>query len=239
MDQIMIERYAETLLACSTMSDVQHAFGIAIANDGFFTSAARAFTPRSKHQVETFFLNWPEEWKKLSIERQFVKKSPVVSEARRRHAPFTWEQLKGERLFSAEENEVWALVVEWGWTDGFVVPIHGPCGYAATIAMASKEKQLKLPPATRMRLYMLAILTHERCRSLSKFLSASPLDEALTARELECLKWVADGQTDERIGVILGISSETVRFHVDNVRGKLGVRNRAQAVAQLYLSGLL
>ena len=60
----------------------------------------------------------------------------------------------------------------------------------------------------------------------------------LTPRELECMRWVADGKTDWEIGVILSISQSTVRFHLDRVRLKLGAKTRAQAAARLVLRGL-
>ncbi|WNJ93547.1 LuxR family transcriptional regulator [Bosea sp. 685] len=236
----MIEPFTETLLTCSTLADVQRAFGAAIAAEGFAIATGRAFFPRAKIQVHALFLNWPAEWEKtLSNERQFLASGPIVREARRRHMPFTWHELKSSGTFSPAENEIWAAISEWGWTDAFVVPIHGPSGYVAMLTMASRETKLDLTYAARMRLYTLAVVTHERCRALRNLIPAPDLQGALTVRELECLKWVADGQTDDRIGTILGISSDTVRFHVDNVRNKLGVRNRTQAVAQLCVAGLL
>lgn len=55
----------------------------------------------------------------------------------------------------------------------------------------------------------------------------------LTERERDCMAFVAEGKTDWEISVILGISSDTARFHVDNARRKLGATNRTQAVAKL------
>ena len=65
----------------------------------------------------------------------------------------------------------------------------------------------------------------------------SPADK-ISPRELECLRWVANGKTDAEIAEILSISEATVKFHVNGARRKLGARNRAQATARLVLSGL-
>lgn len=59
---------------------------------------------------------------------------------------------------------------------------------------------------------------------------ASPLD-SLTAREKELLACLAEGQSNARIAERFGISVHTVKFHLKNVFGKLGVSNRAGAVA--------
>ena len=62
----------------------------------------------------------------------------------------------------------------------------------------------------------------------------------LSKREIQCIKWVAHGKTDNEIATIVGISHATVRFHVQNAARKLDTVSRAQTVfraAQLgYLS---
>ena len=55
----------------------------------------------------------------------------------------------------------------------------------------------------------------------------------LSARELEVMKWVRYGKTNQEIGMILSISIFTVKNHLQRVFGKLNVVNRTQAVAKL------
>ncbi len=61
----------------------------------------------------------------------------------------------------------------------------------------------------------------------------------LTEREIECLKWSAEGKTYEDIGLLLGISARTVRFFLENARHKLGSLNTTHAVANAMLRGLI
>ena len=61
----------------------------------------------------------------------------------------------------------------------------------------------------------------------------SPLT-GLTRRELEVLSALAAGRTNKEIAADLGLSPNTVKFHVKNLFQKLGVHNRSQAIA-LYL----
>ena len=89
-----------------------------------------------------------------------------------------------------------------------------------------------------MQLRMFAMLAHERCRVLANIAPPGGPAEPLSARELECLRWVADGKTDTEIGEILSISDTIVKFHVTRARRKLGARTRAQATARLVLFGL-
>jgi DNA-binding NarL/FixJ family response regulator len=55
--------------------------------------------------------------------------------------------------------------------------------------------------------------------------------EGLTEREIDVLKRVALGKSNKAIGNILSISPHTVQVHLRNIFGKLGVHNRAEAVA--------
>ncbi|MFN8630037.1 MAG: response regulator transcription factor [Chloroflexota bacterium] len=60
--------------------------------------------------------------------------------------------------------------------------------------------------------------------------------EALSAREEEVLRLMADGLTDREIGERLGISRRTAESHVAHVLHKLDAKSRAQAVRR-YLEG--
>jgi DNA-binding NarL/FixJ family response regulator len=60
----------------------------------------------------------------------------------------------------------------------------------------------------------------------------------LTKREIEVLKLVARGLTNQEIAQRLRLSEGTVRFHVGNVLGKLGLENRTQAALYALREGL-
>jgi NarL family two-component system response regulator LiaR len=60
--------------------------------------------------------------------------------------------------------------------------------------------------------------------------------ESLTAREREVLELIGRGFANKRIAVELGIAEKTVKTHVSNLLGKLGVADRTQAA--LYASRL-
>jgi DNA-binding CsgD family transcriptional regulator len=231
--------FGEQVASCATLSGVQEVFCREIERHGYTASACRAFVPADDGtRSQILFRNWPQDWAKLSDRKGFSASSFVIAEARKRMSPFSWFEAKDARILSPGEQEIWDAAVAWGWKNGFVVPVHGPEGYFATVSMASREPDLDLSPGKRSRLYMLAILAHERCCALAAGRSNGHRHSALSAREIECLRWVAAGKTDWEIGTILSISATTVKFHVNSARAKLGARTRAQAVARLVLSGL-
>jgi DNA-binding NarL/FixJ family response regulator len=62
---------------------------------------------------------------------------------------------------------------------------------------------------------------------------------SFTARESEVVRLLANGQSNRQIGQTLFISETTVKFHVHNVMGKLGVKRRAEVVYRSGQLGLL
>lgn len=66
-----------------------------------------------------------------------------------------------------------------------------------------------------------------------------PATEALSTRELDVLTLVAKGSTNRAVAAALFISEATVKTHLLHVYAKLGVSDRAAAVAVAYERGLL
>src|ERR1041384_5064770 len=67
--------------------------------------------------------------------------------------------------------------------------------------------------------------------ALAGFLMESPAGRNLTRQELELLRLLAEGCTNEAIGKRLFLSPETVRAHVRRLMTKLDVHTRTAAVA--------
>ncbi len=65
------------------------------------------------------------------------------------------------------------------------------------------------------------------------------LVEPLTAREREVLRLLVEGASNREIAEHLVLSVNTVKKHVSNICGKMGVRSRAQAIAQARSLDLL
>jgi DNA-binding NarL/FixJ family response regulator len=63
--------------------------------------------------------------------------------------------------------------------------------------------------------------------------------EPLTARELDVLELLAQGLSNKSIASRLGISDQTVKFHVASICGKLGAVNRTDAARRAIRQGLI
>jgi len=65
------------------------------------------------------------------------------------------------------------------------------------------------------------------------------IDEPLTSREVQVLELLAEGLANKAIAARLGISDQTVKFHVASISGKLGAVNRTDAVRRAVRRGLI
>jgi two-component system nitrate/nitrite response regulator NarL len=64
-------------------------------------------------------------------------------------------------------------------------------------------------------------------------------DPGLTARELDVLRLIAEGRSAPAVGRALHLSTGTVKSHLTSVYEKLGVNDRAAAVAEGMRRGVL
>jgi LuxR family transcriptional regulator, quorum-sensing system regulator SolR len=61
----------------------------------------------------------------------------------------------------------------------------------------------------------------------------------LSDREIDVLRWTAEGKTSAEIATILDISERTVNFHVNSVVAKLGATNKTSAAVRAAMLGLI
>jgi DNA-binding NarL/FixJ family response regulator len=85
------------------------------------------------------------------------------------------------------------------------------------------------------------ILTGDRhySQGVTKHLEAGTCREHLTNRETDVLRLLAGGRCDKQIARDLGIGVGTVRWHLRNLMGKLGVSARLQAVVVAAQRGIV
>jgi DNA-binding CsgD family transcriptional regulator len=143
-------------------------------------------------------------------------------------APFTVTELRNHPDFQ-ETNWIDDLPDVMRDGDGLIVPVH-----RANELMGGMVFGGQAPDASPLARSSLQVASHaavERVDALKKQ-AVAKVAPALSAREMQCLSFIASGHEDEQISQLLGISPRTVRFHVDSAKTKLGVSSRVQAVTK-------
>jgi two-component system NarL family response regulator len=69
--------------------------------------------------------------------------------------------------------------------------------------------------------------------------TAKPAEEGLSARQVQILTLVAQGQTYRQIAEIIGIAERTVKYHMAEILDRLHLQNRAQVLAYAARMGLV
>jgi DNA-binding NarL/FixJ family response regulator len=84
-----------------------------------------------------------------------------------------------------------------------------------------------------------ALLVADRSVTDPRRFGEEIFEEPLTPRESEILELLAEGLSNKGIAGRLGISDQTVKFHVAAICGKLGAANRTDAVRRAIGRGLI
>jgi DNA-binding NarL/FixJ family response regulator len=114
---------------------------------------------------------------------------------------------------------------------GFLLKSAPPDQIAAGVRAAIAGDALLAPEITRRMLEEFARRPEPG--------SAPPALAELTGREREVLLLIARGKSNGDIASELYLSEATVKTHVNRILGKLGLRDRVQAVVMAYESGLV
>ena len=195
----------------------------------------RLAVPVSNPKVLTLN-NYPADWQARYQQAGYLANDPSVRHGQLSQEPLLWS----DDVF-ASAKDLWVEAKEQGLRHGWAQSSLDGFGVGGMLTLSrsmepltSLELQAK---ETQMRWLVQA--AHLSLSRLLKPKFAQRPEVPLTAREIEVLRWSADGKTANEIGAILSISVPTVNFHIKNAMHKLGTANKTAAVVQALMSGLL
>lgn len=194
-------------------------------------------TPRrqSAHLLASGF---PAEWMTRYVSRSYFKLDPVIRRIQSDIQPFEWSQSAAyidERNRTAADT-IFGEAREFGLKAGFAVPMITLEGDVAAVSLAGES--VELPPHAPGIIAMVSNFAIARAIEL-RAREDRRVSANLAPREVECLRWTAEGKTQWEISVILSISEHTVETHLKNAARKLRTATRAHAVAEAFRSGLI
>jgi DNA-binding CsgD family transcriptional regulator len=178
------------------------------------------------------------EWQKHYAQSGYVDLDPIVRSGLGGILPIDWAEIdRGDPIIRKFFGEAQELDVG---ANGLSIPIRGRLGEFALFTITSNESPADWRSMKRELLRDLMVVAFNFHAAALR--SCGVMEEAtvhIPLREASCLRWKALGKTDEEIGRILGISSHTVRFHLESARARLNTANTTHTVAKALALGLI
>lgn len=180
--------------------------------------------------------NYSSQWQQQYAENNYLAIDPTVAHGMRSVAPLIWS----EEVF-ADCRPFWEEAQAHGLRVGWALACHDARGIGGLLSLSRPDDPLTATElnAISPRIHWLTQIAHQ---SLARLLVAEHMPEAnvqLTQREIEVLRWTADGKTSWETSDIMNISERTVNFHIANTMSKLGVHNKTAAAIKAAILGLL
>lgn len=192
-------------------------------------------------RVSSFHLgNTPEAFSSTFASTSIGKRDPVMRRLKRLSAPFVYDQ---SMYVNEQAADLWDAQAPFGYKTGIAMALHLPGGKHFVMGV---DRDQPLPAddmiVTRMMadLQLLAVHAQETAVRLlaPQALGMEQLPH-LTEREIEILKWTAEGKSGWAVGQILHISEHNVKYHVNKILVKLAVGSKHQAAAKAKTLGLI
>jgi DNA-binding CsgD family transcriptional regulator len=181
-------------------------------------------------------LTYPASWIKRYLQMGYVDVDPVLREGFRRTLPFDWSDLKIE---SAAEAAFLADALAHGvGPHGLSIPVVSKQGHRGLFSISFSRSESEWRDFVKDTLSALVEIANRIHRRVIAEVFGQDRPH-LTTRELECLRWVAQGKDTNEIGIILNISPYTARDYLKSARFKLDCVTSAQAVSKAAQIGLL
>ncbi len=178
--------------------------------------------------------NYPKPWQQTYQQKNYLQIDPTVHHGLSSQLPIVWsDQVFAKNPELMEDARSFGL--EYGWAQSS----RQANGTIGMLTLARSSEMLGPNELARYR-YQLLWLTQVSHHGLASRISAEKFQiPDLSLRELEMLKWTADGKTAEEIALILGITTRTVNFHISQAMRKLEVVNKTAATVKAALLGLI
>lgn len=204
----------------------------------YFAFGVRTPLPVTRPRVQ-IHCNYPSEWQQRYAENEYHACDPSIPKALHSGLPIVWS----DSLF-ARSPRLWAEARDFNLRVGLAQGHIDGQGLQSLLTLARSQDSITAAEVRSKapRLQWLAQLARLAHRGLPHEPAGALLAEArvkLAEREVDVLRWTADGKTSADIAEILRISERTVNFHLSNAAAKLGAANKTAASVKAALLGLI
>ena len=202
-------------------------------------------SPEYNSDMDAFYrrAGWAPDVLRVWWDRSAMLKNPLYIQCRTHGVPFVFGPIASPTNGRAETRLITADMYRLGAHTLITVPVYLPRGQVSMVswggAMTTKEAGRVLAKFKPELIAAGQLFSHVYIASRVRCLPSAEEHSAFTIRERECLRFTAQGCREDEVAALIGLSSTTVRYHLDNVVRKLGASNRAHAVGLAAQLGVL
>jgi DNA-binding CsgD family transcriptional regulator len=183
--------------------------------------------------------NTPEAFLETSRDNSLAKRDPVHQRLTHLTKPLIYDQTF---YVDAGAGELWEMYAPFGYRTGIAVGVQMP-GYRRLLLGVDREAPLPTDSIKLNRmiadLQLLAVHAQDAAARLLLSKGSAQLEPRLPPRQLEILKLTMEGKSAWVVGSLLGISENTVNYHMKQLFKLLDVSTKHQAVLKAMELGLL
>ncbi|MBB1201378.1 transcriptional regulator SdiA [Enterobacteriaceae bacterium 89] len=178
---------------------------------------------------------YPQEWMAHYQSENYFAIDPVLKAENYFKGHLPWD----DKLFQ-NAQELWDAAQDHGLRKGITQSVMLPNRALAFLSVSRQSNQADPFSAqeTELRLQTLTELSLSALLRLEDEMVMAPTMK-FSKRELEILKWTAEGKTSAEISIILSISENTVNFHQKNMQKKFNAPNKTQIACYAAAIGLI
>ena len=181
--------------------------------------------------------NYPTDWMSYYLANNYQDIDPVPNYAKYNSGIFIWEDLRTDQL---KKQEVLVLdeAQEAGLHDGVGIPLYGARNEVAGVGLARTDATER---PDRNMLSALQVITRQfhECYCQLGNCDKTARANVLTPRQIEVLKWMAIDKTASEIGMLMGVSENTVNYHKKEIYQRLEANSRILAVVKGIRQGII
>jgi DNA-binding CsgD family transcriptional regulator len=198
---------------------------------GFKTVSAMAVVDNTTRGTEFHLVdNTPSAYIQQYHDPDLAQADPVMQHCKHAAVPIIWDQ---DTYVTRGYGERWEHMAKFGYRTGVMLALHLPGGRHFCLGI-DRDRPLPKSPSTLTRivadLQLFAVHAQDAAFRIFAPEPAATEGPSLTPRELEALRWTAEGKTAWEVGAIMNISERTAVLHLQNAMHKLDCVNKHQAV---------
>ena len=197
------------------------------------------------HLKNGFAGHWPKDWVETYSKKKFAALDPTFRYLSVCSQGFRWSDTLQIYANDPNHRKMVRMMTEAsraGLVDGFTFPVFNRSGLNGFLCVAGNPQdfgptEIALLDAVAKR--MLTKLQGGNTENGMPSSSSSINGVGITRRELQTLKYIAEGMTSNDISKLMEISNHTVDWYMNGLQEKLNARNRQHAVAIALRTGLI